>query len=290
MTGSFAVKSNILFFVLTLGLVFPICGVSGAQDLDRINDIVNQARGLAQTARSGAAASQTNTQQSGFNNPFSRSAANATATNRPAVDVGENQIRVNAGGQQFVIPRLNGTPGSGVTTAGGAGLPNGIANVDRAMNLVAGYRNYADAVQLFRNADFNRAAAQMNDLDQAQVQQRMLDPFHSLCLFATGEYIRSAELAYSAASQMPVWGWEQLKGHYENPEFYAQQYERLQLAANDPNADVSVRFLLGYHHLMLGHRNHAGRQFEWVLSKLPNDPVTQRLLNIANQGPPSPIN
>ena len=288
-------KSRLLVMVGMLGLAIS-SGAKGApvQDLDRINDIVNQARGLAQSAREGAVDSQPDAQPASFNNPFSRGATSSDVNVRGAtgndVAVDEDQIRVNAGGRQFVFPRIKGSPNPNITNSGRPGLANGNPAVDRAMNMVGGYRSFADAVRLFRGSDFSGAKAQMNDPSMAKLQQPLLDPFHSLCLFATEDYIRSAEFAYSAASQSQLWGWEQLKGYYGDSEIYARQYQRLQSAANAPNVDVSVSFLLGYHHLMLGHRDHAGRQFELVLQKLPNDPVTQHLLTIANQGPPSPLN
>jgi len=293
------VKSKFLIVVLTWGLVIPICATAAPfQDLDRINDIVNQARNLAQSARTGAGNAQPDARQSGYNNPFSSGTANSDinvqGANGTGVEVEGNQIRVKAGGQQFVFPRSNtptsGRIGAGTAGSGAAGLVNGNRTADQAMKMVAGYQNFADAVQLFRNAEFNRAATQMKDAATTNLKQPVFDPFQSLCLFATGDYIRSAEFAYSAAAQSPVWGWEQLKGYYGDPDIYAQQYRQLQNVAKDPNVDVSVRFLLGYHHLMLGHRNHASRQFELVLTKLPNDPVTRRLLHIANQGPPQPMN
>lgn len=289
-------KSLNLTIVAVALWAIPICNDAAfAQDLDRINDIISQARGLADSARSAQSPSPAQTTTSspaGLANPFSNrsqspanSGVSVGSVTGPGVDVNDQQIRVNAGGQQFVIPRV-GNPSSPAVP----GLANGRTTVDDALRRVAGYQTYANAVQLFRAAEFQRAAVQMQGVAIENQDPRVLHPFHSLCLFANGQYIRSAELAYSAASLAPVWGWEQLKGYYSNPNDYAQQYQALQTAAQSHNADVSVRFLLGYHHLMLGHRGHAIQQFELVLKQLPNDPVTKHLMAIANQGPPEPMN
>jgi hypothetical protein len=281
--------------VLAVSLGIPIVTYGApVQDLDRINDIVNQARGLAQSARTDFSNPQTDGVHRGLNNPFSRGASTnnigVRGANGTDVEIDGNQIRVNAAGRAFVFPRINSPSHPGVGNPGFAGSPIGNRSVDQTLATVAGYRSLAEAVQRFRNSDFEGAAAQMRDATTVNLQQPALAPFHSLCLFATRDYIRSAEFAYAAAAESQIWGWEQVKGYYGNPEYHSQQYRDLQNAANDPDADVSVQFLLGYHHLMLGHRNHARQQFERVLTKLPNDPVTRHLLTIANQGPPLPMN
>jgi hypothetical protein len=62
----------------------------------------------------------------------------------------------------------------------------------------------------------------------------------------------------------------------------------LQTSAAAADASASTQFLLGYHHLMLGHRKHAAQVLEHVLTRLPNDPVIQRTLTISQQLPPQP--
>ena len=83
--------------------------------------------------------------------------------------------------------------------------------------------------------------------------------------------------------------WQQLRSYYDRNERYTNQYEALQQAARQPGSDVSTWFLLGYHHLMLGHHEHAAQVFGAVLKRLPEDPVSKHMLAISQQAPPRPL-
>ncbi|MDB4777908.1 hypothetical protein OAG68_00465 [bacterium] len=284
-------KSRILFVVLSVGMILPVCAMAHPfQDLDRINDIVNQARGLADGVRGAAPQAP---QQQVLANPFSRDLAGGSvagisvqAANGSAIDVGTDQVRINAGGMQFNIPRVGGgTVGVGNPVGPVGGAP--LVNTAEAMEQVACYRAFADATQAFRNADFNTAISKMERASGAK--QTNFDQFNSLCQFAIANYGKSAEHAYAAAAKNQVWDWRQLRANYGDDAIYSQQYLALQQAARQPTADVSVWFLLGYHHLMLGHRDDASVVLNAVLKKLPNDPVAHRMLEICRQGPPAPM-
>jgi len=336
------VKSKLLIFAISLGLFVPLrASAVPWQDLDRINNIINQARSLADSARTGdQAVQQATAQEAEFNNPFARDdstsglpaqdANQGVSVNRGiglGVGVDKDKIRVNAGGRQFNIPRVSGyaSPKQGSIERdplanGKADNGNGINGINphalgaqtllyyppgytplrvgvfdrepsaatRAVSMAAGFQSYADAVRSFRSADFAKAAAQIQQAESTSTEKHVLYPFHSLCRFAVGDFEGAAEKAYVASARSRIWSWEQLRGYYGNPDAYAQQYSKLQNAAKQPSAAASLRFLLGYHHLMLGHRQDASEEFERVLKQLPNDPVTMNLLTIARQAPPIP--
>lgn len=286
-------KSRTLFTVLCIGMILPVCGMAcPLQDLDRINDIVNQARGLADGLRGNGVQSTQQPGQTTFANPFTDlrnqgggAGIGLQAANGSSVDVGPDQVRVNAGGLDISIPRV-GVANTGVRP----GLPNvGVptGNAADALEQAAMYKAFADATRAFRNADYSTAINQMELASKAKLAN--FEQFNSLCQFAVGNYSRSAEHAYAALAQNQFWEWRQLRANYGNPAAYSDQYQALQKAAQQPNADISTWFLLGYHHLMLGHRDHAKVVLTAVLNKMPNDPIARGLLEMCKQAPPAPM-
>ena len=305
-------NTNSLAFFLFLGTALPLTAVaSRPQDMQRINDLVSQAQGLADSARAAATAPiPADNLSAQFYNPFSENRAPlpkplsspkpfppATAgdstvvagqTNSPNVQVDDQQIQVNAGGRQFVIPRVpNYSRPHGIAAAVPHPPHAARETVNRAMAMATNYRSLADAIRAFRNADYAEATRLVEQTSQ-ELPQPIFDPFYSLCLFAKGDLRKSSAAAYSAAARSQVWSWDTLQGYYGNPDLYKQQYARLQTAAQDPAAEASLHFLLGYHHLMLGHRDFAAQEFDKVLVQLNDDPVVLKLLQFAQQAPPRP--
>ena len=289
---------SLAFFPVVDSLAAPI------QDLDRINEIVNQVRGLADDAGE----QSVRVQAIGVNepgktprkNPFSvepNTPIGNDSSTPPAVDVGPEAIRINAGGRQFNIPRLGtGYKDSNIDVARAPALKNGMnvegrtgqpTNLGAALETAKNYRIFSDAVREFRNGKYALALTIMKQFNETK-SDGIADQFLALCLFAQGDYLKSAESEYAAASQTPLFHWEQLRSYYGDPGAYGQQYQRLKDVVADKDSNHSLRFLLGCHHLMLGHRESASREFEFVLTKLPNDPVVRRLLRISQQIPPAP--
>ena len=287
------------------------------QDLSRVDDIVNQARGLADNVRAGVAQPlqqtqmDTNTSFQSHRNPFSPNPESATvvisspvmtapqvafqSTSGTGVNVTDSNIQISAGGRQFNIPRI--TTGSvpigaitrspsAPTIAVGPGN-NSFVEVDVAAKVDA-YRSFASAVSKFRNSDFQGAAKHMQIVNEQLPGQSAFNQFHALTHFANGDYDRAAEFAYATSAAAPLWNWQQLKAYYGDVDHYSQRYLHLQNAAMQQNVTNSTRFLLGYHHLMLGHCQHARQQFEAVLREMPSDPVTKGLLEMTQQVPPAP--
>jgi hypothetical protein len=259
---------------------------SPIQNLDRVNDLVNSARAMADSLRT-----QSNAMPNqGFANPFSVSpmahgATGIQASNGTGVEVGQHNIRINAGGREFNIPRI-GTNSVVSPSVNGSGLPNLRAN--EAVREAAYFVTFADSVRAFHQADFVTATKKVEEASLARNHQ--FQEFHSLCCFAQGDYKSAAELAYGWAATRPVSGWNQVRSFYNDRQVYAKQYLALQdTVRNAATKDTSTMFLLGYHHLMLGHREHAAMVFNEVLVELPNDPVVANLLKECEMGPPTPV-
>lgn len=301
-------KSTLFLLVLQLAVVnTQFAYAAPVQDLDRINNLVNQARSLADGARSNPSSLQLGIgvqSQNQPKNPFATTAGDlgvdVQSENGPAVKVDSAKIGIGVGGHQFEIPRTGRTIASslhipapsGVRINGNAGntyVGGPVGNIDRAISTASNYRVFGDAVRAFRAADFDSALSLIRQV-KTSVKSPVFDQFQSLCFFASGNYLKSAEFAYAASSQSQILNWDQLRGYYGNPDLYAQQYQLLQQNVAEHDANPSLRFLLGYHHLMLGHRQQASQEFEFVLSKLPGDPVVTQLLEASKQLPPTPMN
>ncbi len=213
-------KTCTYFVVFSMALVqsFGVRAVA-LQDLDRINNLVNQARALADDARPDSFQSPgigiQSTQKIQQGNPFSKAARAGDASVQSAggtdVQVDADSIRIKAGGQQFAIPRIGGTRGPDeadphMAAEVGRFVPNigQTANVKSALETANSFRIFGDAVRSFRNGDFPLALATIERAKLSNRNNPYLDPFHSLCLFANGDYLAAAEQAYAAASRANI--------------------------------------------------------------------------------------
>ena len=277
--------------------VWPKGNTQAFQDLDRINNIVNQARGLADSVRQGGGVSTPQAAAtSQWSNPFSANGSGVVsslavpATANPTVEVNGADINIMAGGHSFSVPRIANGVAVGPGVLGSSSPSVNLAAASNAVQQAQQWRNFATAVQSFRGAEFSNAANLMSQINPTPSRSPALDQFHSLCSFASGQYQQSAEYAYAALAQnQSVYDWNQIRGYYRDSNDYAKQYRALQLKAAEPEADESVQFLLGYHHLMLGHRQQSAKLFMQVLSRMPQDPVVKQVLSISQQAPPVPL-
>ncbi|QEG21441.1 hypothetical protein [Mariniblastus fucicola] len=306
-------KIRIFLLIVCVGAIHALTSESNAQDLSRTQGIVDQALQLADAARANSQAlgGQAPVRQ-GWSNPFSTTPPGTTVTSTQpgtGVAVTGSNIRVNAGGLQLDIPRVAGDYGSGGVSYPTTGVP--VANPlganplganplgagslgagslgTNALQKVQYWKNFADAVNSFHSGNYGQAASLMTQVSPSPETVPAFNHFHALCSFANGNYDRSAEFAYAGLAQsQPVYSWDQLRGYYDDPAVYTRQYQALQSKAAAADATVSTQFLLGYHHLMLGHRKHASQVFERVLTRMPNDPVVKHTLTITQQQPPQP--
>ncbi len=277
-------KTKLLLVVACIGAAHFSQSAALAQDLSRSNDLVNQALQMADNARANSYGSniQVPAQQS-WSNPFAPATSVGPAQAVPAVDISGSNIRVNAGGMQLDIPRTGGVhpPFTGRQAIGFSG--------SNPMQTVQHWRRFADAISSFHNGEFEHASSLMQQVNSSSQASPAFNHFHSLCTFADGNYERSAEYAYAGLAQgQPLYSWDQIRGYYKDPAVYAQQYQSLQTQAMSADASPSTQFLLGYHHLMLGHRERATQVLEHVLTQMPNDAVIRQTLTISQQMPPQP--
>jgi hypothetical protein len=103
--------------------------------------------------------------------------------------------------------------------------------------------------------------------------------FHSLVLFARQEYCKSATVAYAVLQDGPGWTWERLQAFYPSADLYTNQLRSLEQFVTANGSEANVRFLLGYHYLMLNHTDVARRQLTQGVELRPADKLSPRILS-----------
>jgi tetratricopeptide (TPR) repeat protein len=102
--------------------------------------------------------------------------------------------------------------------------------------------------------------------------------FHSLVLFATNSYCKSATVAHAVLEEGPGWSWDTLQTFYSSPDVYTEQLRRLEHFVSEHPSDANVRFLLGYHYMLLNHAESAQRQLAQVVELEPKDKLAANIL------------
>ena len=114
--------------------------------------------------------------------------------------------------------------------------------------------------------------------------------FVSQALFATGDYQGAATAIHRGASLLEPkdWGYvvENFRKYYRGKD-YVEQMDRLtKFIEANPDA-VSARFLRGYHHAYLGHRETARRELAKAVELEGRDKLAARLLEMFGAQTPS---
>ena len=103
--------------------------------------------------------------------------------------------------------------------------------------------------------------------------------FHSLVLFAMRDYCKSAAVAHAVLEEGPGWTWDALQTCYASPEIYTEQLRQLEHFVGEHPSNANVRFLLGYHYLMLNHGEAAERQLGQAVELESKDKLAANILN-----------
>jgi hypothetical protein len=151
-------------------------------------------------------------------------------------------------------------------------------------NTVAGDDSdaFASARQAFVEGNVDAALSAISVAVLQMPQSQDVHQFHSLVLFARGDYCRSATVAYAVLQEGPGWSWNTLQGFYPSPEIYTEQLRRLEHYVNDHRDEANARFLLGYHYLMLNHGDAGHRQMQQVVETQPKDKLAQNIVTGMN--------
>jgi len=133
-----------------------------------------------------------------------------------------------------------------------------------------------------------RAAFSQGDLDAAlkaisvavlqMPHNQDVHQFHSLVLFAMKDYCKAATVAHAVLEEGPGWTWDTLQTFYPSASVYTEQLRWLERFVGEHPSDANVRFLLGYHYLMLNHPDSAQRQLTQAEKLEPKDKLAANIL------------
>jgi tetratricopeptide (TPR) repeat protein len=138
--------------------------------------------------------------------------------------------------------------------------------------------SFTQARSDFYDGNYRKALLDVQPALQAMSGSLDVHEFHSLILFAAGDYYRSAAVAHTVLEAGPGWNWDTLQSLYASPDAYTQQLRGLEHNVNEHPDDAGARFLLGYHYAMLGHLSAASHQFERVVKLEPRDKLSAAIL------------
>jgi len=143
----------------------------------------------------------------------------------------------------------------------------------------AGYKLFDQSLQAFKQGDYTNALR----LDEAAIQSVPDDPvlheFGALCLFAQGNYSRSAAVLNALLAVAPGMDWTTMSGLYPDVETYTKQLRALEAYSKQKPDDAASHFVLAYHYLVAGHSDASVRQLKEVVRLQPEDQVAQKMLS-----------
>ena len=125
-------------------------------------------------------------------------------------------------------------------------------------------------------------------LAEQAVQKVPNDPviheFGALCLFALGEYQKSAVVLNALLAVAPGMDWTTLISLYSSSDEYTAQLRELEAHVKKNPTDSAAIFVLAYHYLVCGHADSALNALQRVVAAQPNDQVAKRMYD-ALKGP-----
>ena len=144
---------------------------------------------------------------------------------------------------------------------------------------------YAAARGAFLRGDFDTALSAISQAIVQMPHNRDLHQFHSLVLFARNDYCRSATVAYAVLEDGPGWTWDICKRFIPCPTSTRVSFAIFEHYVSANPSEANVRFLLGYHYLMLDHTDVARRQLTQVVELRPADKLSARILTGIGEAP-----
>jgi hypothetical protein len=99
----------------------------------------------------------------------------------------------------------------------------------------------------------------------------------SLASFAMGNYQAAAGPAHAALAFGPPDDWNGVYSYYGDANTYTTQLRKLEAFCRENPSDAGGQFLLGYHYLLTGHPNNAGKQLSEVVKLAPQDKLAANL-------------
>lgn len=130
-----------------------------------------------------------------------------------------------------------------------------------------------------KRRDYGTALAAADKALQQSPQNSDVHQLKSLILFAMGDYQKASASAYNGLATGRAFTWPTVAKLYPSVEDYKRQYASLAEQTRDKSDQASLHFLLGYHHLMLGHVAEGRASLAAAQTKLPQDKLLSVLLS-----------
>lgn len=142
-----------------------------------------------------------------------------------------------------------------------------------------GVEAMALADDAFRNGDFKTALTAVDNAARLMPQNADVHQFRSLVLVALERYRESAAAAHAALVVGRGWNWDTLRSFYPTKEDYTAHLRAIEEYRSDDKTNAVGRFLLGYHYMMLGHSDAAGKELAAAVALEPSDRLSAELLS-----------
>jgi len=155
-----------------------------------------------------------------------------------------------------------------------------------------GLQKFEAAREAFLGGDYQKALDATNKALASMPKDAVIHEFRALVLFALGKYHDAAGTLHPVLAVGPGWDWTTMSSLYPSGDIYTGQLRALEdfVTSNEKAADA--RFVLAYHYLTLGHKEHAAKHLAKVQKAVPKDTVTAQLLQMmgktGTQAPPAP--
>jgi len=294
-------------FILILTLAGQLSAVGQdrlEQQLERVNQLLRDIRQTAPLPQHEDAV--TEPPRTAADNPFLRSPAmvgrrtgnESNGSEVPGVILGTDTIEITVGGRTIQVDRPNtGRPGREAENNPGTPVPDTGPNVSTGHEIPAAesamdYAVFGRALARFADGEYQQAASMLSELKNHNTRHSGMQQIHGLVLFQVGNYEESAALVYDGLHDAPVMRWSEVAELYHDTAAYAAAYRDLQTASRNEPERLDLHFLLVWHHLMLGHREHAAAELQVVRSSMPQNaviPVLERALQVEENAPPQPL-
>jgi tetratricopeptide (TPR) repeat protein len=146
-----------------------------------------------------------------------------------------------------------------------------------------------DALDAFHRGEYAQAVRLGNHAAVESPKNPKVHEAVALALFALKDYRGANMEAHLALALGPVADWNTLYAYYGDLPPYTAQLDALVQHLHDHRDAADARFLLGYHDLMMGHREEAKRELEQVVKMVPHDKLAAQLLEkLGGKAPKGP--
>ncbi|MFP6766154.1 MAG: tetratricopeptide repeat protein, partial [Planctomycetaceae bacterium] len=151
-----------------------------------------------------------------------------------------------------------------------------------------GLQLFEQARTAFHSGEYDRARQLADKALALMPHDALVHEFRALTFFAQQQYTGAATVLHSVLAVSPGWDWATMSQLYPDQNVYTAQLRALEDWTGKHPTLPDGHFVLAYHYLTCGHRDEAASQLKQVVTALPDDSISARLLNLLTGDPPNP--